>query len=405
MDDKHEGEPVRALDRDDAIDDDGDDIDDDNIGDDELEIYEETAADGVSAIRVRYQPRRQQHDEAPVSGPIRPPWPDRPSLRALTDELTEVKKFKGKLTDHIGEWITSLRDRVDHLQAERELRRFRPALDIVREISDPNVQARRICRIECERRAYREAERQALTGREFDLEMADDAPGIAAHVSRVGGADMIGTLRETASQITRDAVRDYPDLDGQLDLHAQLKAGVKLVENPMSLWSALAVDPPIAPPTERELRELKARALTRQSEHDRYVTALVAGMNSDADAVLAAELEAAIRRYLAVVAWQVWQEAVEQAAEKTRAAVEHRRSRVRRLAEGLRVGEQGGWSIVDIARLLLASTSDWTRPPCPLLVDKYGADHDDVSEEEKLIEVLRKDLADAKPKTRAGSRA
>jgi hypothetical protein len=39
-----------------------------------------------------------------------------------------------------------------------------------------------------------------------------------------------------------------------------------------------------------------------------------------------------------------------------------------------------------------------------LLVEKYGAHHDagDAAGEEKLIEVLRKDLADAKPKKAPG---
>jgi len=256
---------------------------------------------------------------------------------------------------------------------------------------------RRLRRIARDRRAYRAAARQAFVQRQFAYETGanGDAPGIAEHVSRVGGGASPGTLQETASEITRAAVRDYPDRE------AQLKAGIK---TPRSLWYALALDPPLAPPTERELREVKARALTRRDEHDRYVAALVVGM--DSDAVLAAELEVAIRRYLAADAWQIWQEVVKQAAERTHAAIERRRSRVRWLAERFGCGEHGGWSIADIARLLLASANDWTRPPCPLLAEKYGAQHDagDAAGEEKLIEVLRKDLACAKPK-KAPSRA
>jgi hypothetical protein len=112
---------------------------------------------------------------------------------------------------------------------------------------------------------------------------------------------------------------------------------------------------------------------------------------TDPDAALVIEHEAAVLRYLAVGDWQSLQQAHTLAQAKRRETVQRRRARVRILATHLRVWK-GGWSIINLARLVLASSNDWTKPPCPTLVDDY------LDDENGLAEVIRKDLGRDAPK-------
>jgi hypothetical protein len=287
-----------------------------------------------------------------------------------------------------GEDASALRKDVDRIAVSREVRRFSAAQALLPEIADHPECLRRALRvIERERRAHRKIERQVFTRRQFEREVACDRdPGFAAHVERAGGYGVVGEVRESASSITRDAVCDFPGLE------AQYKDGIS---NPSSLWSALTLDLPGMPGV-RELRALKERARERRDEHNRYVDGvrgLVAKI--DPDAALVVEHEAAVLRYFAVRDWQSLHEAQTLAHAGRREAIQRRRARVRILATHLAVGDEGGWSISKVARLVLASTNDWTKPPCRALVDDY------LDNENDLAEVIRKDLERGAPKPQA----
>jgi hypothetical protein len=287
-----------------------------------------------------------------------------------------------------GEDVDALRKEMARLAASRERVYLSAAHALLPAIADHPPSLKRALRaIEVARHAHRKIERRVFTRRQFDREIADDCDsGIAAHVDRVGGEGVVGEMRETASILTRRAVRDFPDLE------TQFRGGVSKTA---SLWSALTLDLPGMPGV-RELRALKERARERREEHNRYVDGVrgvIAKM--DPDAALVVEHEAAVLRYFAVADWQSWREAQTSAEAGGREAVQRRRSRVRILATHLGVGDEGGWSNIDVARLVLASSNDWTKPPCPNLVDRYGND------ESGLADVIRKDLERYAPKPRS----
>jgi hypothetical protein len=100
-------------------------------------------------------------------------------------------------------------------------------------------------------------------------------PGIAMHVERVGVAGVVGEIKPNASAITWRAYKDWlPLTDGDQDRRdGQGARDQRDEDRPMSLWSALALDPP-AEPTKREMDALKARARLRRAEHDRFIATL-----------------------------------------------------------------------------------------------------------------------------------
>jgi hypothetical protein len=76
--------------------------------------------------------------------------------------------------------------------------------------------------------------------------------------------------------------------------------------------------------------------------------------------------------------------------------VSHRRERLTILATRLKVRPRGRWTYVTLAQLILASTDDWTRPPCPLFVAEYKrAESNAEHRVRRLAEDIRKDLSRA----------
>jgi len=251
--------------------------------------------------------------------------------------------------------LKTLCDAVELARTACEARSVRATQEMLRHVAD-DPEALGV--IKQQRQEHRENERKASVARMFALEIKGTDPGISMQVERVGGAGVVGELKPTASPITQSAAGNYPSLDEQFQAR---------IPTPRSLWSALALDPP-AMPTKREIGALKANAQRRHEEHDLFV-ATVDGLDlnsAERDAHRALQL-----RYFAAIARREWLAASAHAASKKHDDVLHRWERLAVLVRHLNVGLPHGRTLVDLARLILASGDDWTKPPCPRLVARW----------------------------------
>lgn len=151
------------------------------------------------------------------------------------------------------------------------------------------------------------------------------------------------------------------------------------------LWHALNLEPP-RPPTRREVKALDTRASELRKRADDFAAAAVLIVEQLPGLTAEVEYHGAQLRLAAGTSKEDASYARERLNEGPDAAVNHRRARVLQLAAGLRVGEDEGWSLIDLARLVLASSRDWTVAPCPVLAARYEL------EDEKLRDVLGRDL-------------
>lgn len=201
--------------------------------------------------------------------------------------------------------------------------------------------------------------------------LVDGDPALLDHLDRLDGVDgiAISTVDTTEMRLIHglpeSMQRAYADLPS---LEAQFREAVRKGEekpDPMSLWSALALDPP-ARPTKPEIEALKKRAQALRDEHDRFVAgADVLNRNAAEDnAYRALQL-----RCDALIATREWLVVLRLAKASLRAIakenVDHRRARVEILVERL-----DGWNRPEIARLIREST-DGKKPLSPELLRNY----------------------------------
>lgn len=177
------------------------------------------------------------------------------------------------------------------------------------------------------------------------------------HDLRISEALVDGRLRATGSEFTRRALRHFTADDLWLLLR---------------MTNAGSSEP--CGHTVKGLRRLKERADEARSRHAGFARALVGLRLPRAHAEAAEAIELGLRRVAA------WASLRSQRAQDDQRRIEKgtakqmirgvRKPALRQLHAGL------GWSIPDLAALILASSDDWSFPPCPDFVDEFTEDED-----------------------------
>lgn len=181
------------------------------------------------------------------------------------------------------------------------------------------------------------------------------------------------------------------------------------VFHPLGLFSLLSIDPPVFEARrrtqtiepkieERQLREYEALIPVLREYGGRVIDAhILETVLTKLQQLLSARVvvslsqserecrEARRHRDMSAVRETGW----------TTSAVEYRRSKLTKLAEGLRAAEPKQWPISRVAALLLASEGDWSLSPSPKFLAKYR------DRQDALEDLLKKDLARVEAKSSA----